>query len=218
MMKLLKKFLAEELHITDGKVFEDFIEYNKYLYEWNSKVNVISRKNDSIENIVLNSVYFLTKFTFNPGAKVLDIGTGGGFPGIPLKIIFPEIDITLCDSIRKKINVVDDVIKQMGLSNAEALCTRAEELKYKKKYNRKFDYVVSKSVAPLDNLFKWGRGVLNSSGVFLCVKGGDMTEEVEDLLKRNRDAEAEVIDFTFAEEYNIEEKKLVIIKIKRQIV
>ena len=218
MMKLLKKFLAEELHITDGKVFEDFIEYNKYLYEWNSKVNVISRKNDSIENIVLNSVYFLTKFTFNPGAKVLDIGTGGGFPGIPLKIIFPEIDITLCDSIRKKINVVDDVIKQMGLSNAEALCTRAEELKYKKKYNRKFDYVVSKSVAPLDNLFKWGRVVLNSSGVFLCVKGGDMTEEVEDLLKRNRDAEAEVIDFTFAEEYNIEEKKLVIIKIKRQIV
>jgi 16S rRNA (guanine527-N7)-methyltransferase len=218
MMKLLKKFLEEELGITNDKVFEDFTEYNKYLYEWNTKVNVISRKNDSIENIVLNSVYFLTKYKFKPDARVLDIGTGGGFPGIPLKIIYPEVDITLCDSIRKKINVVDDVIKQMGLSNAEAICSRAEELKYKKKYSKKFDYVVSKSVAPLDNLFKWGRGVLNSNGVFLCVKGGDMSEEVADLLKRNRDADAEVINYAFAEEYNIEDKKLVIIKIKRQIV
>jgi 16S rRNA (guanine527-N7)-methyltransferase len=214
-MELLKKFLAEELGITSDKVSENFVEYNKYLYDWNSKVNVISRKNDSIENIVLNSIYFLKKYKFNPSAKVLDIGTGGGFPGIPLKIIFPEIDITLCDSIRKKINVVDDVIKQMGLKKAEALCSRAEELKYKNKYGRKFDYVVSKSVAPLDSLFKWGRGVLNGSGVFLCIKGGDMSEEVEDLLKRNRDAEAEVTDFTFAEEYNIEDKKLVTIKIKK---
>lgn len=217
-MKLLKKFLEEELDITDGKVYEDFLEYNKYLYEWNSKVNVISRKNDSIENIALNSIYFLTKFKFKPNARVLDIGTGGGFPGIPLKIIFPEIDITLCDSIRKKINVVDDVIKQMGLKNAEALCSRAEELKYKNKYNKKFDYVVSKSVAPLDSLFKWGRGVLNNSGVFLCVKGGDMADEIADLLKRNRDAEAEITEYNFAEEYNIEDKKLVIIKIKRQTV
>lgn len=217
-MKLLKKFLEEELNITDGKVFEDFIEYNKYLYEWNSKVNVISRKNDSIENIALNSIYFLKKFEFNPNARVLDIGTGGGFPGIPLKIIFPEIDITLCDSIRKKINVVDDVIRQMGFKNAEALCSRAEELKYKNKYNKKFDYVVSKSVAPLDSLYKWGRGVLNSSGVFLCIKGGDMTDEIADLLKRNRDAKAEVTEYNFAEEYNIEDKKLVIIKIKRQTV
>lgn len=218
MMNLLKKFLIDKLGITDDKVYKNFVDYNKHLYEWNSKVNVISRKNDSIENIVINSVFFLTKFNFNPHAKVIDIGTGGGFPGIPLKILFPEIDLTLCDSIRKKINVVDDVIKHLGLAKAEAVCSRAEELKYKNKYSKKFDYIVSKSVAPLDNLFKWGRGLLNENGLFLCVKGGDMSIEVADLLKRNRDSEAEVISYTFEDEYNIEDKKLVIIKIKKQIV
>jgi 16S rRNA (guanine527-N7)-methyltransferase len=214
-MNVLKKFLEEELNISNERIIKEFIDYNKYLTEWNSKVNVISRKNDSIENIALNSVFFLAKYKFNPSAKVIDIGTGGGFPGIPLKIIYPDIDITLCDSIRKKINVVDDIIKQMSLNNAEAICSRAEELKFKKKYFRKFDYVVNKSVAPLDNLFKWGRGLLNETGEFLCIKGGDINEEIEDLKKRNRDAEAGVIDFLFPEEYNIEDKKLVTIKIKK---
>jgi 16S rRNA (guanine527-N7)-methyltransferase len=214
-MKLLKKFLEEQLGITDERVIEEFNDYNKYLTEWNTKVNVISRKNESIENIVLNSIFFLTKYKFNTRAKVIDIGTGGGFPGIPLKILFPDTGITLCDSIRKKINVVDDVIKQMGLINAEAICSRAEELKYKKKYSKVYDYVVSKSVAPLDNLFKWGRGLLNQNGEFLCVKGGYMEEEIEDLKKRNRDAEVDVIEFLFAEEYNVEDKKLVTIKIKK---
>jgi len=212
-MITLKKFLEEELNIKDDKVLNGFIDYNKYLYEWNAKVNVISRKNDSIENIVLNSIFFLAKFKFNPDANVMDVGTGGGFPGIPLKILFPDINITLCDSIRKKINVVEDVIKSMNLLNAEAICSRVEELKNKKKYHRNYDYVVSKSVAPLDSLFKWGRGLLNENGEFLCIKGGDMTEEVEDLQKRNRDALVEVIDFVFPEEYNIEDKKLVTIKI-----
>ncbi len=214
-MEILKKFLEEELSISNDLVLKGFIDYNKYLTEWNLKVNVISRQNNSIENIALNSVFFLAKYKFNPKAKVIDIGTGGGFPGIPLKIIYPEIDITLCDSIRKKISVVGDIIKLMGLNNAEAICSRAEELKYKKKYFRKFDYVVSKSVATLDNLFKWGRGLLNENGEFLCIKGGDMNDEVEDLKKRNRDAAVNVIDFLFPAEYNIEDKKLVTIKIKK---
>jgi len=123
-MNLLKKFLEEELSISGERVIKEFNDYNKYLTEWNSKVNVISRKNESIENIVLNSIFFLTKYKFNSRAKVVDIGTGGGFPGIPLKILFPDTEITLCDSIRKKINVVDDIIKQMGLINAEAICSR----------------------------------------------------------------------------------------------
>jgi 16S rRNA (guanine527-N7)-methyltransferase len=214
-MKVLKKFLEEELGIKGERVIKEFNDYNKYLTEWNTKVNVISRKNDSIENIVLNSIFFLTKYKFNSRAKVIDIGTGGGFPGIPLKILFPDTELTLCDSIRKKINVVDDVIKQMGIVNAEAICSRAEELKYKKKYSKKYDYVVSKSVAPLDNLFKWGRGLLNQDGEFLCIKGGDMNEEIEDLKKRNRDAVVEVTEYMFAEEYNVEDKKLVTIKIKK---
>lgn len=208
-MLLLKEFLINELKIDDNIIYEKFLLFNDLILEWNSKINVISRKNVSIENIVLNSIFFLKRFDFNPKAKVLDIGTGGGFPGIPLKILFPHISIVLCDSIKKKITVVEDTIVKLGFQNAEALCSRAEEL-YKGK--KTFDYIVSKSVAPLNNLFEWTNSLLNRNGKFLCIKGGDILNETNDIKKRFRKIKVDVIDFSFNQRYNIEDKKLVVIK------
>lgn len=208
-MLLLKEFLINELKIDDNIIYEKFLLFNDLILEWNSKINVISRKNISIENIVLNSIFFLKRFDFNPKAKVLDVGTGGGFPGIPLQILFPHISIVLCDSIKKKITVVEDTIVKLGFQNAEALCSRAEEL-YKGK--KTFDYIVSKSVAPLNNLYEWTNSLLNKNGKFLCIKGGDILNETNDIKKRFRKIKVDVIDFSFNQRYNIEDKKLVVIK------
>lgn len=210
-MELLKNFI-KEFGITEEKKYDDFCTFNSLILEWNKKVNVISRKNISTENIILNSIFFLTKFEFLQNAKVLDIGTGGGFPGIPLKILYPEADVTLCDSIRKKINVVDDIIKRMKFDKAEAVCSRAEDLAALDKYYRKFDYIVSKSVAPLENLYEWGRNLIKNEGMFLCIKGGEMSEEIAGLKKRNKNISVEIINYSFPEIYSIEDKKLVIIK------
>ncbi len=209
-MELLEKFLCEQLKRDEESLFAKFREYNRLVLEWNSKINLVSRKNESIENILLNSVFFLTKFDFKPDASVLDIGTGGGFPGVPLKILFPGVSITLVDSIRKKINALSDIISRLGFDNAKAVCSRAEDLK-KDKTNR-FDYIVSKSVAPLADLADWALDMLNSGGSMLCIKGGDMTGEIKELKRKHKNVNTEVIDFTFESIYNIDDKRLVIIK------
>lgn len=216
-MMLLKKFL-DEYKLADEQKYKSLCLYNNLILEWNSKVNVISRKNTSIENIALNSIFFLTKYNVKQKAKVLDIGTGGGFPGIPLKILHPEINLTLCDSIQKKINVVDDIIKRMNLKNAEAVCCRVEELKNSKQHFKAYDYIVSKSVAPLSDLYKWGKDLLNISGLFICIKGGDMSEEIRELTKLHKEAVTEIMEFNFPEEYNIEDKKIVLIKTKKSVI
>lgn len=210
-MELLKKFLAE-YEIGNEETYNKFLLLNSIILEWNSKVNVISRKNTSIENIVINSLYFLVGFNFHERAKILDIGTGGGFPGIPLKIVYPEVEITLCDSIQKKIKVVEDIIERMELSEAKALCSRAEELEKDIVHARQYDYIVSKSVAPVKDLYKWGNGLLKHGGMFLCIKGGDIKQEIAYARKKYREAEFEERIYTYPREFNIEDKKLVIIK------
>jgi len=125
--------------------------------EWNTKINVISRKDiDSLyEKHVLHSLAIAAVFNFDPGMKVIDIGTGGGFPGIPLAIFFPDTRFHLVDSIGKKIKVVDAVREAIGLTNVTTQHTRAEEIK-----NRKFDVAVSRAVAPLKDLHAWSRPLL----------------------------------------------------------
>ena len=210
-MRLLKKFLAE-YEIGNEETYNKFSLLNSIILEWNSKVNVISRKNTSIENIVINSLYFLVGFNFHERAKILDIGTGGGFPGIPLKIVYPEVEITLCDSIQKKIKVVEDIIERMELSEAKTVCSRAEELEKDILHARQYDYIVSKSVAPVKDLYKWGNGLLKRGGMFLCIKGGDIKQEIAYARKKYREAEFEERIYTYPREFNIEDKKLVIIK------
>ena len=143
--------------------------------DWNTKINVISRKDaDGLAvRHILHSLAIAKVASFQPGARILDVGTGGGFPGIPLAILFPEAHFTLIDSIGKKIRVVEDVARQLGLQNITAIHGRAEALK------EKYDFVVTRAVAELSTLLAWtwnkivpGGANIPANGLF-CLKGGD---------------------------------------------
>ncbi len=168
------------------KYFADFTETQlqqlaalKELYtEWNEKINVISRKDmdNFYEHHVLHSLAITTQFDFAPDMQVMDLGSGGGFPGIPLAIFFPETQFHLVDSINKKLKVVNEVVAAIGLQNVTTQHCRAEEIK-----NRKFDVVVSRAVAPLKDLWWWSKPLLKKgskpSGL-ICLKGGDLAKEI----------------------------------------
>lgn len=150
--------------------------------EWNQKINVISRKDiDALyPKHILHSLAIAARFQFENGQKIVDIGTGGGFPGIPLAIFFPEVEFLLADSIKKKLTVVEEVIKKLQLNNVKTHWGRAEEIKQK----NNFDFAVSRAVAPLGDLWKWAKPLLKKgqNGDFpnglICLKGGDLHEEI----------------------------------------
>lgn len=176
------------------KQLEQFAALEGLYKDWNSKINIISRKDiDSLyEKHVLHSLSIATLDTFNPGATVIDIGTGGGFPGIPLAIFYPEVNFHLADSIGKKLKVVDEVVMALGLKNVTTQHTRVEDIK-----NRKFDFAISRAVATLKDLWYWSKPLLrkNPSSVksfdaspgdhretpgpgLICLKGGDLKQEI----------------------------------------
>ncbi|HVI46601.1 MAG TPA: 16S rRNA (guanine(527)-N(7))-methyltransferase RsmG [Chitinophaga sp.] len=158
----------------------------KDLYEeWNTKINVISRKDiDALyEKHILHSLSIAAIADFQPGTEILDLGTGGGFPGIPLAIFFPEVKFHLVDSIGKKIKVVEGVAEALQLKNVTTAHSRVEDIK-----NRKFDIVVSRAVAPLKDLWRWSKPLLKKSTVpgkqfekgLICLKGGDLAQEISE--------------------------------------
>ena len=160
--------------------------------EWNSKINVISRKDiDSLyEKHVLHSLA-IAVFEFKPGSAVIDIGTGGGFPGIPLAIYFPEVQFHLVDSIGKKLKIVNAIAEAAGITNITTQHIRAEEIK-----NRQFDYAVSRAVAPLKDLWLWSKPLLKKKNKLadedellpglICLKGGDLAQEIQESGTRPR--------------------------------
>jgi len=153
-------------------------EYNDLLLEWNKKINLVSRKKSDIIDLIEDSKLFFEQIKFRDGLKVLDLGTGGGIPGIIIKIHHPEIHITLIDSIQKKINALTDIVKKLKLENAETICIRAEDLAKNSEYNEAFDYVAARSVAPLQDLAKWSKDLLKPGGKLITVKGGDISGEI----------------------------------------
>lgn len=182
------------------KYFSDFspvqlqqLNELKPLYaEWNEKINVISRKDiDSLyERHVLHSLSIAASFQFEPGMEILDLGTGGGFPGIPLAIYFPEVKFHLVDSIAKKLKVVEAVAEGIGLKNISTQHSRVEAVK-----NRRFNFVVSRAVAPLKELWRWSRPLLVKDHNretelpvpgLVCLKGGDLAAEIQESLTRPR--------------------------------
>ena len=178
-VSLILKYFPE---ITDEQK-QQFEKLEQLYTEWNEKINVISRKDmDGLyEKHILHSLGIAKVMPFSDGTKVLDIGTGGGFPGIPLAILFPEVSFTLIDSIGKKIKVVEAVSEGLGLKNVTAVHGRAEKLK------EKFHFVVSRAVTQMPEFLRWLKGKFEKeqfnekhNGV-LYLKGGDLAEELAGL-------------------------------------
>ena len=188
-MEIVTKYFSD---FTDIQL-QQFAALKKLYTEWNEKINVISRKdmNNFYEHHVLHSLAITTQFEFKKGAEIIDLGCGGGFPGVPLAIFFPETQFHLVDSINKKLKVANEIATAIGLQNITTQHTRAEEIK-----NRKFDLVVSRAVAPLKDLWFWSKPLLKKGGSpngLICLKGGDLTTEIFESKCRPRVWEIEKI-------------------------
>jgi 16S rRNA (guanine527-N7)-methyltransferase len=176
-MNLLSKYFPE---LSDVQ-FNQFKQLQGLYKDWNSKINVISRKD--IESLylrhVLHSLSIAKLIKFNPASNILDIGTGGGFPGIPLAILFPDVNFHLVDSINKKLKVVNGVVDSLGLVNVKTTHSRAEFIK------GDYDFIISRAVTTMPDFVSWTKNKIakkskNSfkNGIFY-LKGGDLTEELK---------------------------------------
>ncbi len=208
-VELIEKYFSDRL--TDVQR-EQFSRMGELYREWNSKINVVSRKD--IDNLylhhILHSLAIAKVVEFPKGSIVMDIGCGGGFPGVPLAVLFPDVQFKMVDSIGKKITVVREVSSALELNNIEAFHSRAEELPMQA------DYVISRAVTMLKPFMDWswqklrggdGRGIL-------YLKGGDLSEEIaEGIAKRKRLGEVKTYDiFNIFEEDFFETKKVLYIK------
>jgi len=183
-MELINKYFPELK--TDQ--IEKFRQLEELYKDWNSKINVISRKDMDhfYEHHVVHSLGIAKVQGFLPGASVLDVGTGGGFPGIPLAILFPETEFLLVDSIGKKIKVVQEVAKAAGINNVEAIQSRAEDIK------PKFDFVISRAVTTLPEFIHWVANNFKKENKhalkngILYLKGGDLEAELAPFKSKSR--------------------------------
>ena len=190
---------------------QEFRKLEELYKDWNQKINVVSRKD--IDELYLRHVLHslgIAKFiTFKDGSTVLDVGTGGGFPGIPLAILFPEVHFTLVDSIGKKIKVVNEVVEGLQLANVTTINARVEEIP------GKFDFIVSRAVAAMPTFVHWITGKIKKDSKhpirngILYLKGGDLNEELKDY----RTAEVYNLTDYFKEDF-FETKKMVYLPLK----
>ena len=208
MIEIITKYFPE-LSETQK---EQFAKLQALYEDWNQKINVISRKDiDNLyEHHVLHSLAIAKAIRFKKGTKILDFGCGGGFPGIPLAILFPECSFRMIDGTGKKIKVVNAVAEACGLKNVDAQHLRGEDEK------GKYDFVVSRAVMPLPNMMKIVRKNISTkhqnalpNGVF-CLKGGDLTEELKPYINV---VEEITLDTFFDEDWFKEEKKLIYLPI-----
>jgi len=208
-MKLIQQYFPD-LTPMQEKQFSMLQELYTY---WNERINVISRKDivNLEERHILHSLSIANIIRFKPGSRVLDVGTGGGFPGIPLAILFPEVKFVLVDSIGKKIKVVNEIVQALELKNVKAEQIRAEEVE------GKFDFVVSRAVAKLPLFLRWvhnkvarkNKNPLNNGVLYL--KGGELEEELNAL---NAHYVVYDLDINFHQEF-FHSKKLVYIPLSR---
>lgn len=206
--------IVENFPDLSDKQLEQFSKLSDLYKEWNAKINVVSRKDiDSLYlRHVLHSLGIAKVQQFLPSARILDVGTGGGFPGIPLAIMFPETEFVLVDSIGKKIKVVEEVARELELKNVTAIHTRAEKME------GEFDFIVSRAVTKMDDFVKWVRKKIARKNIhelrngILYLKGGDLTEELSNFPSARLFDLNDIFDDPF-----FETKKVVHIPIKYRL-
>lgn len=208
-MKLLKKYFPT----LSNEQIDKFSLLAKLFPEFNLQVNMISRKD--VENLeerhILHSLAIARFINFKPQTRILDIGTGGGFPGLPLAIMFPDCKFYLVDSIGKKINVVKELVAQLDLKNVEAINARAEYL------DIDVDFIVSRAVAPISDLYRWTRNRLTKDKYndkpngYILLKGGNLTDEkneFKEMLRKSIKIQEIPLDTYFKEEF-FDTKKII---------
>lgn len=209
-MELILKYFP---NLTDDQVIK-FRKLESLYQDWNLKINVVSRKD--IDELylrhVLHSLAIAKVIEFKDGTKIMDVGTGGGFPGIPLAILFPECSFHLVDSIAKKLKVVEEVVEGLGLENVKTTHTRVEDI------NDTYDFIVSRAVAAMPTFVHWIKGKVAKkqnhelkNGI-LYLKGGDLVEELQDY----KTAKIYNISDFYSEDF-FETKKVVHLPIKFKV-
>jgi 16S rRNA (guanine527-N7)-methyltransferase len=204
-MNNMEEIIKQFPKLTENQVYQ-FKKLQDLYQDWNAKINVISRKDidELYTRHVLHSLGIAKVISLKPHSKIMDVGTGGGFPGIPLAIVFPEVDFYLIDVIGKKIKVVNEVANALGLKNVKAEQMRAENVK------QDFDFIVSRAVTNMPDFVSWIKGKIKKTNTndlpngILYLKGGDLTEELKNFPKATQ---YNLSDF-FKEEF-FETKKVV---------
>jgi 16S rRNA (guanine527-N7)-methyltransferase len=227
------------LEINDRQI-QTFEEFSRRLLEWNNKINVISRRDE--ENLwtrhILHCLSLLFKVEISGGARILDLGTGGGLPGLVLKIVRPDISFTLLDSTQKKINVVKGLLERLALDGIDAVWGRAEDLGKQREHIERYDIVVARAVAPLKDLVRWSFPLLKTgstrvdtgkeggpdqtkkriSGPTLAAyKGGDLDDEIRQIQNKPRIGRISIIDLTLKGSTQLDDrdKKIVVVEFVR---
>ncbi len=204
--------------------------YVDQLLAWNKKVNLISRQDEELvwQNHILHSISPLFKLKLKDSPTILDLGTGGGLPGIPLRILLPDSEIILIDATRKKIIAVDDMLAKLKLQSIRALWGRVEELTREESLVCHFDYIITRAVAPLNDLITWckpflrrsptalhsAENVYPSPTALIALKGGDLEEEISKASRGDKIRSIEVLDLVFpgSEEMSSIGKKIVVVR------
>lgn len=168
------------IDLTSGEI-ESFSRYKSLLKEWNEKINITAITEDSEIDIkhFLDSISVIKDGYIKEGSRLIDIGTGGGFPGLPIKILEPSTEVTLLDGLNKRLKFLDIVIEELGLEGIETVHGRAEELSRKKEYRECYDIAVSRAVASLNTLLEYCLPFVKVGGYFIAMKGPEVDEEID---------------------------------------
>ncbi|SEF98221.1 16S rRNA m(7)G-527 methyltransferase [Caloramator fervidus] len=214
---LLKGAKSYGIFLDENKI-NMFEKYMVLLKEWNEKINLtaITEDDEIVRKHFLDSISIIKSGLINDNLKIIDVGTGAGFPGIPLKIINPTLKVTLLDSLKKRVNFLNQVINELGLKNIEAVHGRAEDFARLDEYREKYDISTARAVAPMNILCEYCLPFVKVGGYFIAMKGPSIEEEIKDSKNAIGTLGGRLIDIveTSIPEYDVNHKLIIVGKIK----